>query len=301
MSTKLSVVISAYNSEDKIIDCLESVVNLADEIIFVDNSSTDKTADIAKKYTQKVFIRENSLMLNISKNFGFGKASSEWILSLDSDERVTKELSKEIRAIIGKNTDVSGYWIPRRNIIFGKWIKNAGWYPDKQLRLFRRRKGSFAEKHVHEMISVGGKVENLENNIEHLNYESIDQFLEKMNRYTLSEANNLMSNGYKINFKDIIAMPSSEFIKRYFLQRGYKDGIHGLALSLLMGFYHLVIFLKIWERNGFIKKESSLDIFKDGYKNTRKEISYWLYDQEVHSEKNIVKKIVLKIRRRIPL
>src|SRR3989344_5797566 len=136
--SKLSVAISAFNEERKIEDCLKSV-SFADEIIFVDNSSTDQTLKIAKKYTLKVFTRENNLMLNVNKNFGFSKASEEWILSLDADERITDELKKEIKSIIKNNKkDVNGFWIPRKNKIFGKWMEHTGWYPDYQLRLLKK-------------------------------------------------------------------------------------------------------------------------------------------------------------------
>src|SRR3990167_9304957 len=108
--SKLSVAISAFNEERKIEDCLKSA-SFADEVIFVDNSSTDQTLKIAKKYTLKVFTRENNLMLNVNKNFGFSKASEEWILSLDADERITDELKKEIKSIIKNNKkDVNGFW-----------------------------------------------------------------------------------------------------------------------------------------------------------------------------------------------
>src|SRR3989344_3655909 len=151
---KISVVISAYNEEAMIEDCLKSVKDLADEIIFVDNTSTDKTVEITKKYTKKIFVRENDpVMLNRNKNFGFTKATGDWILSLDADERLTPELSAEIRNSIRAHQFVA-YEIPRKNIIFGKWIQHSIWWPDYNLRLFRRGKGKFPEKHVHEKLVV---------------------------------------------------------------------------------------------------------------------------------------------------
>ena len=144
---KLSVVISAYNEERMIEDCLKSA-RFADEIILVDNQSTDKTTEIAKRYTNKIFFRTNNpLMLNLNKNFGFTKATGDWILSLDADERVSKELKEEINNIIHQSSAIShqqsGYLIPRKNIIFGKWIQHGLWYPDDQLRLLRKGKGKF--------------------------------------------------------------------------------------------------------------------------------------------------------------
>ena len=122
---KISIVISAYNEEDKIEDCLKSVNSFADEIIFVDNSSHDKTAQIAKKFTTKIFTLPNDpVMLNKNKNFGFSKAVGDWIISLDADERITPKLATEIKKAV-KNQKINGYEIPRKNIIFNKWIKHS--------------------------------------------------------------------------------------------------------------------------------------------------------------------------------
>src|SRR5690349_3567566 len=125
---KVSVVVSAYNEETKIEDCLKSVKEIASEIILVNSSSTDRTVEITKKYTDKIFTRENHQMLNINKNFGFTKAESDWILCLDADERVTPELSKEILELSEKS-NIDGYFMPRRNILFGKWIQHSIWWP----------------------------------------------------------------------------------------------------------------------------------------------------------------------------
>src|SRR3989344_3756182 len=239
---KLSVVISAFNEEKKIEDCLKSV-SFADEIIFIDNSSTDSTSKIAKKHTSKVFVKENNPMLNVNKNFGFSKASEEWILSLDADERVSEKLREEIKSsIINHKSSVDGYWIPRKNIIFGKWIEHTGWYPDYQLRLFKKDKGKFEEKHVHEMIKLEGESKKLNNPIAHYNYENISQFLRKTLLYAENEANQLIEKGYNFAWQDSIRFPIKEFISRFFAREGYRDGLHGLVLSLLMAFYHLIIF-----------------------------------------------------------
>ncbi|MBL7159439.1 glycosyltransferase family 2 protein, partial [Candidatus Microgenomates bacterium] len=161
---KITVVISAYNEEKNIKECLESVRQLADEIILIDNTSTDKTVEIASSMGQKVkiFIRPNNLMLNINKNFGFSKAVNEWILNLDADERVSKSLKHEIIKTLKQKNRVIGYWTPRKNIIFGKWIKHGIWWPDHQLRLFKKNKGGFPCKHIHEYLKVEGKTARLE-------------------------------------------------------------------------------------------------------------------------------------------
>ncbi len=303
----LSVVISAFNEEDKIRDCLESIKNLASEMIFVDNSSSDKTPYIAKRYTGKVFIVKNNPMLNVNKNYGFSKATGDWILSLDADERVTPELSKEIKEKIGNldppvgrgNSDVVGYWIPRKNIIFGKWIEHTGWYPDYQLRLFRKGKGRFPEEHVHEMIKVEGEVDHLKNHIVHYNYETISQFLNKMsNIYVPNEAEQLIKSGYKFNWQDSIRFPVREFLSRFFAREGYKDGFYGLMLSMLMAFYHFIVFVNLWERNGFKKIEDDKllkDVEKE-FDKSYKEILFWFSNTRF---KNPLKRALYKLTKRL--
>ena len=252
MSKKtLSAVISVFNGEKDLEGCLKSAA-FADEIIVVNNSSTDKTEEVARRYTDKIFTRPNNPMLNVNKNFGFSKASSDWIISLDADERITPELQKEILSTInslprrqaGQLSTLNGYWIPRKNIIFGKWIEHSGWHPDHQLRLFKRGKGKFPEEHVHEMVKVEGGSGQLNGHILHYNYDSISQFLQKLGTiYGPNEAEQLIKKGYSFDPRDAIRFPVKEFLSRFFAREGYKDGFHGLMLSVLMAvsYTHLTL------------------------------------------------------------
>lgn len=297
MKKKLSVVVSAYNEKTKLEACLTSV-SFADEIIVVDNSSTDKTSLIAKKFTSKVFKRSNNPMLNINKNFGFLKATGDWILSLDADERITKELAEEIINEI-EGESVAGFWICRKNIIFGKWIENSIWWPDYQLRLFQRRVGKFPEKHVHEYLEVDGETKKLKNPMIHENYSSVSQFLQKMDKiYTENEAQNYIKSGKSINWRDAIRFPVQDFIKTYFSQKGYKDGLHGLVLSILQAFYSEVVFAKIWEKQNFFQEEIGLRDLRNELKTIKHELNYWEQSVLLGEEKNIFKKILQKIKRK---
>jgi glycosyltransferase involved in cell wall biosynthesis len=291
---KLSVVVSAFNEELKIEDCLRSV-SFADEIIVIDNTSSDKTVEIAKKYTPKIFTKPNNLMLNVNKNFGFSKASGDWFLSLDADERITPELQREIVRVIN-NSKANGYWIPRKNIIFGKWIKYTGWYPDYQLRLVKKGKGKFPAKHVHEMIKVEGKTEKLTNPMVHYNYDGIFQFLRKMEIYVESESKNLVKEGYGLKVEDAINFPLKEFLSRFFAREGYKDGLHGLVLSLLMAFYHLAVFVRLWEIEGFRERNiDTLSLLNKESKTVRSEFKHWFRNEKIKLTKNPLKKILLKL------
>lgn len=298
---KISVVISAFNEQAKIEDCLKSAKLIADEIILVDNSSIDETAQIARKYTDKVFTRINDpVMLNKNKNFGFSKATGDWIISLDADERVTRELAGEIKSVI-KKSDHAGFEIPRQNIIFNKWIKHSLWWPDYNLRLFKNGKGKFPEKHVHEKIEVDGKVGQLKNPLIHHSYETISQFIKKMDAtYTESEVRHFLKSDKNISWYDAIRWPTSDFLKTFFLQKGYQDGFHGLILSMLQAFYAFMFFAKVWE-----KKEKFKDLTPDNFldevirefRKTSKETRYWIYESRISQGQ--IKKFYFKLKRKL--
>ncbi|MDP2649859.1 MAG: glycosyltransferase family 2 protein [bacterium] len=299
----ISVVISSFNSEKKIEECLKSV-SWAHEIIVVDGTSTDKTLEIVKKYTTKIFVRPNHKMLNINKNFGFSKATGDWILSLDTDERVTPELAKEIKLTIEQlnNGAIDGFWIPRKNIIFGKWMEHTGWYPDLQLRLFKWGKGRFAEEHVHEMVKVEGGIGELKGHILHYNYDSISQFLQKLGTiYGPNEAEQLIKKGYVFDWRDSIRFPAKEFLSRFFAREGYKDRFHGLILSLLMAFYHFIVFAYIWEKHKFkqINDEAILIQTEKEMTQSSKDLFFWFSKEKTKLIKNPLKKIFHKILRKV--
>lgn len=298
----ISVVISAFNEEERIKDCLESVRDLATEIIFIDNSSFDRTLGIVKRYTNKIFIRKNNLMLNINKNYGFSRATGDWILSLDADERVTPELAKEIESrIMNNESGINGYWIPRKNVIFGKWIQHSIWWPDYQLRLFKKGKGKFPEKHVHEYLRVEGKTEKLQAPLEHLNYSTISQYIYKMDKiYTESEVEKIIKSGKILTWIDAIRFPVNDFLKTFFAQKGYKDGLHGLVLSVLQAMYQEVVFAKVWERQGF-REENSAQFLKDIYKECKKiiqEFHYWTITSFLETSYHPLKRLFYKALRR---
>lgn len=298
----ISVVISAYNEEKNIKECIESVKDLADEIIVVDNSSTDKTGVIAKKAGAILFHQENNPhKIDLQKNFGFNKASYEWILSLDADERLTPKLIDEIKKAIHGADHVSGFWIPRKNMIFKKWIKHSIWWPDYQLRIFRKGKGKFLAASVHKPLEVKGETRHLSEPLVHYNYESISQFVNRMNNiYTEIEADAIIESNEKMHWTAAVKLPLSDFLKTYFLQQGYKDGLHGLVLSILQSFYMFLVFAKVWERQGFYEKDGK-EIMK-GLEHELFDVSsqtkYWLFKTHEKGTRNPFKKILYIISRK---
>jgi (heptosyl)LPS beta-1,4-glucosyltransferase len=303
MKHTLSVVVSAYNEEKKLGTCLSSVTHVADEIIVIDNSSTDQTAQIAGSFKAKVYKKENNVMLNINKNYGFEKATGDWILNLDADEEVTEGLKEEIRTILGLELKAvkNGYWIPRKNIIFGKWIQYGLWWPDKQLRLFQKGNGKYQCKHIHEYIEVEGEMGELTQPYIHHNYDSISQYLSKLERYTTHESNALKEAQYHLSWYDAIRFPSSDFIKIFFAQRGYKDGLHGLVLALFQAFYSFIVFTKLWEMEQFTQKSVTLPAVSKELDRQGGELSYWLITSKIKESHQFIDTIILKIRRRLSL
>lgn len=297
---KLSVVISAYNEERKLPACLASV-SFADEIIVIDNESSDKTVEIAKKAKAIIYTRPNNLMLNVNKNYGFTKATGDWVLNLDADERVSEALEAEIKETLKKESGHTAFEMPRKNIIFGKFIQHTGWYPDPHIRLFQKGKGRFLQEQVHEKLEVDGSVGKLTNPLIHESYETIDQFLQKtFFIYAPNEAEHLIRNGYVFSYADAIRFPLREFLGRFFAREGYRDGFHGLMLSLLMSFYHLIVFAKIWEKQKFIDKSDNVAmLFENEAVSARKQIQYWLYDKKIKQASSFLTKNLLRLKRRL--
>lgn len=281
----LTAVILTKNEEENLPRCLGSI-DWIEEIIVVDDDSIDKTVEIAEKAGAAVYRRKLDDFCS-QRNFVLSKVKTPWVFFIDADEESTEELAKEIKQAI-KSDEYDGYRFPRKNIIFGKWIEHSGWYPDYQLHLFKKDKGRYVRK-VHEQVEVNGKVGDLQSSLVHYNYQSISQYLEKLFRYTTLEAENQSESGYRFSWADLWQKPLSEFLRRFFAERGYKDGIHGLVLSLLQAFSELIVYLKIWEKEGF-KEEEISEVF-DKIKMSQKEINYWLEKQERNPFKKVLRKI----------
>ena len=294
--SKLSVALTTFNEEANIKDCLESV-KWADEIVVVDEKSSDETTQIAKKYTSKIFSVDHDPMFHKHKQLALDKCTGDWILQIDADERLSPELSGEIKKIIDSETILNGFKIPRKNIIFNKWIKHTGWYPDYQVKLLRKNKGHFPCKSVHELIEIEGETGILNADLVHKHYNSVTQFIERLNRYTTNDADFLLEKKENIFWTDAIRFPADEFFKRFFLWEGYKDGLHGLVLSGLQAFNRLIVFAKIWETQGF-PEYTELDFHSEVIKQSKKvarDWNYWL----VFTEINKTKKVILKVKNKV--
>jgi glycosyltransferase involved in cell wall biosynthesis len=244
MST-LSVIVITLNEARHIAACLESVA-WADEIVVVDAESSDETVAIARQYTGKVFV-EKFRGYSGQKNFALDQARGEWILWLDADERVSPGLAEEIRRTIAARPLLSGYEMPRKAYFLGHWIKHCGWYPGHVLRLFRRERGRFDERQVHETLLLQGIKGRLRGDLEHHTDDSLEHYFWKFNRYTSLAASELARRGKPFGMASVLGRPLHAFIKMYLLKRGFLDGLPGLVLCLLSANYVVAKYAKVVE------------------------------------------------------
>lgn len=294
----LSVVINTINEEKNLPKTLASVKNLHPEIVVVDMRSDDATVEIAKKAGAKVYQHERTNYVEPARNFAISKASGEWILILDADEELPKSLRIKIKKII-ENPDAQYFRIPRKNIIFGKWIKHSRWWPDFNIRLFKKGHVTWNEV-IHSVPMTQGTGADLESKeqfaIKHNHIESIEQFVMRMNRYTTEHSKVLVKEGYKFNWTDLIIKPSNEFLSRYFFGEGYKDGLHGLALAGLQGFSEFVLYLKVWQSDKFQAMEVPVSAVIRTLKKAESDFHYWEADSLVKTRGGLVNKLRRKFK-----
>ncbi|MBT6577656.1 MAG: glycosyltransferase family 2 protein [Campylobacteraceae bacterium] len=234
LKNKLSVVIISKNEENFIEDAVKSA-SFANEVLILDSGSTDRTCNISKKLGAKVEYQEW---------LGFGKqkqkavelASNDWVFVLDSDERFTSDLQKEILKLLS-NPEKKGYFVPRLNNFWGKDIKSCGLYPDYSLRLFNRNSGRFNDREVHESVIIEGEAGYLKNHMKHLAYDNIEQFINKQNKYSS------LSQKKKNIFKAMIN-PYWTFFKLFIIKKGFLDGWDGFIISKLYAQYTFWKYIK---------------------------------------------------------
>jgi glycosyltransferase involved in cell wall biosynthesis len=260
---QLSVVIITYNEESNMPRTLASVEPLVSdgkgEIIVVDSGSTDQTVEIAKSCGAKVFV-ESWKGYAAQKNSAIDKATGDWILSLDADEELSEGAAEVIARAIGPDDDsptISGIWISRKNFFLGRWIKHGGFSPDNKLRLFRRGKGRFQDRAVHETVELDGKsyvlyhsydVFDRDIDILHYSYPTLSDYIDHMNRYSSLGAEMIVAKG-KPGFSvfNIAFRPMATFVYNYFFRLGFLDGREGLLLHLYHAVYVSWKYAQAWE------------------------------------------------------
>jgi len=242
----ISVAIIAKNEERGIEACLQSVCGWADEVIVVDDESTDRTVELARKYTDRIFFKKMDIE-GRHRNWAYAQAKNKWVLSLDADERATPELMQEISEVIKKESPFGGFTIPRRNYIGKYWVRHGGWYPSPQLKLFQKDKFRYEEVQVHPRAFMDEPCGHLKNDIIHYSYASLEDFLVKLNRQTSWEAQKWFDQNKPMNLGRFIWRTMDRFIRTYFVKKGYKDGFIGFVFAFYAGLYQWMSYLKYKE------------------------------------------------------
>lgn len=255
-TTTFGISIIAHNEAAHLPAALASAIQAgADQVVVVDCDSTDDTASIARSYPRvQLFQRPNLSNLNINKSFGFEQLTTDWIFYLDPDERLPEPLADEIRSTINGplGQTHAAFRLPRRNVFFGRPLLHGGQYPDRQLRLFRRGKARFPNRHVHESLDVDGSIGLLREPFDHHPYPSLDDFLRKMNFYTSFQADFWYGEGRRpglmTDLRFFFARPLSRFLRRYLLKTGFRDGWQGFIAALGDAFSIAIAWGKLHER-----------------------------------------------------
>jgi glycosyltransferase involved in cell wall biosynthesis len=248
----LSVIIPTYNEARNIAAAIASV-RFADEIIVVDSYSTDETVALAQAAGARVVQRvyDNPAA---QKNWAIPQAKHNWVLLLDADERVTLELATEILEKMQNSHDFAGFWIYRTNHFMGKQVQYSGWQHDKVIRLIQRDHCRYPDVLVHEEIVTNGKIGFLNARLLHFTYHSLDDFLQKMNRYAEWQATTYDKKTGRITPFHLVIKPLFRFFKHYILQFGFLDGMVGFAVAVLMAYGVLMRYLRLWIRRSDLQK-----------------------------------------------
>jgi len=253
----LSVCVICRNEEPNIRRCLEGAT-WTDEIIVVDSMSRDKTVEIAREYTDKVYQKAWPGYVD-QKNFAISKAHGSWILSVDADEEITATLRDEILGEIKKDDTKDGYRIPRRSFYQGRWINHSGYYPDRQLRLFRRERGHWTGRRVHERVDIQGSIGDLKEDLLHYPYKGIiSGQLQTVNSFSSLIAEDMHERGKHYHIVLLLLRPTFKFLEVYFLKLGFLDGLAGFIIAVTSAYAMFVRYVKLRELETSFEKKKPL-------------------------------------------
>lgn len=241
----LSAILITRNESAQIVECLESVC-FADEWIVVDCGSTDDTVDQARGWGAKVYVHPDWHGFGMQKNRALGYATSDWVLSIDADERVTAELAAEIQKTVLDPAAAAGYTMPRLSLYCGQFLRHGGWWPDRVLRLFRRELGRFSDRVVHESVQVRGDIQKLEGHFIHYTYPTPESVIDKINAYSTAGAQAMRQHSRRGGVLQAVLHGAWAFWRGYIFRAGFLDGRYGFlaAVSNAEGTYHR--YVKRW-------------------------------------------------------
>ena len=226
-----------------------------DEIVVVDSYSTDRTPEICRRYTHRFYQREWAGYRD-QKAYAHSLAMMEWVLLVDSDERVSGELRQEIAAALAVDQEgFAGYAIPRLVYYLGRWWRRGGWYPDYDVRLFRRDRATWGGIDPHEKIIVDGKIRRLQNPLHHFSYRSIDDHINRINRFTTISSAELRKAGGRWRLSDALLRPAVRFFRSYILKLGFMEGFAGFYVAVTAAVYVFLKYAKLWELESKEKRD----------------------------------------------
>lgn len=244
----ISAVLLTKNEEKNIEECLKTL-SWCDEMVIIDDNSEDRTVELAKKIGATFYIHSLNNDFSTQRNFGLSKAKNEWVLFVDADERITKDLQDEILLSISSQNllkqKMRGFYIKRKDFMWGRELKHGETGNIKLLRLAKKNAGKWEEK-VHEKWNIRGKIGELKNPILHYPHQLISEFLKEINFYTDLRAKELYERGEKANILSIILYPKVKFIVNYIFKRGFLDGIFGFIYAIMMSFHSFLVRSKLW-------------------------------------------------------
>ncbi len=243
---RISAVLITYNEEDKIQRALGSLQSVSDEIVVVDSDSTDTTVELCSRYTDRILTKSWQGYRD-QKQFATDQASHEWVLSLDADEALSPQLEDEILQWKEQDDNFEGYYLPRKTFFMGRWIEHTTWYPDWQLRLFRKSQGRWGGGRVHESFRVTGPTARFKGQLYHHTYASFSEYLEQLERFSSLAARDRFEEGQRARWFHVLFHPPAIFLKNYLLRQGFLDGKPGLTVSVLAAVSSLFKVLKLWE------------------------------------------------------
>jgi glycosyltransferase involved in cell wall biosynthesis len=245
-ATTLSAIVITRNEAHNLDDCLTSLKGWVDEIVVVDSHSTDDTVAIALRHGAKVAQPDGWPGFGPQKNRALDMATSDWVLSIDADERVTPALAVEIRGVLTSGADAVAYEIPRLSWYCGKFIHHAGWRPDHVLRLFPRLYAQFSQDLVHERVVTTLPCKQLQNDLLHYSYRDFSQVLAKVDAYSTASAKQALARGKRATVGSAVGHGAWAFFRTYVLRAGFLDGGHGLALAISNAETSYYKYLKMW-------------------------------------------------------
>ncbi|KAA0258995.1 glycosyltransferase family 2 protein [Deferribacter autotrophicus] len=242
---KISVVILTFNGEKYLEACLSQISKIGDEIIIVDSGSSDNTISIAKKFTDKIFFHEFE---NYGRQcrYAVSLTACKWVFVVDQDEILTDALVDEIKYLKLTGFDCDGYYIKRDNYLFGKLIKHGGWGDDYVLRLFNKEKGEHTDNNF-SVVKTEGMTKKLKHSIKHYPYDSVHEYLSKMHSYANHSAKEMLSQNKTFKLRKLILNPFGRFFKKYILEFGFLDGLHGFVLAVFSYYFVFLKYLRFWE------------------------------------------------------